>query len=240
MITSNNLIFGRRKLVMVSRNITKSSNILIVYDTNSVGTNRYSTDVNPTNIAITISNRETALGFTPTTITSYAVFEALSDSQIANYAHIWDVGYDTLITSSVSIRYKTYLSSSGAMFLLGENGSFIARDNSLSSFITETGGGNITVTTPTDNLPSTVAQEFRLVNSNDTIQFNAPGRFSGIGSGTVLVNNVDIQGAVWKTGSLLNYPTAAITSVLDINFLVNQSTQNTDFIDNLSIILNTR
>ena len=223
------------------RSVVKSKNVLIVYDLNSVGVNRYTNDVAPSTIATTITNRETALTFSSTTITSYTAFEALSDATIATYSHIWDIGYDTLITSAVAIRYKTYLSGGGAMFLLGENGSFIQRDNSVSSFIHEVGGGTISATTTGfGSITANVATEFLISNQTNTVTFNAPGSYTNFGNGVVLASSgANTFGAVWKTGSLTGATTAAIVSVLDVNFLVGGSIQ-TPFIDNLSLILNTQ
>ena len=96
-----------------------SKNVLIVYDLNSVIANRYDFDPNPASLAATIASRETSLGFTPTTITSYASFVS---ADISKYAHIWDLGYDTLMTTAAADKYKTYLQGGGAAFLLGENG----------------------------------------------------------------------------------------------------------------------
>ena len=223
------------------RSVVKSKNVLIVYDLNSVHANLYTSDVNPSTMATTIQSRETALTFTATTITSYAAFEALSDATIATYSHIWDIGYDTLITSAVAIRYKTYLAGGGAMFLLGENGGFIARDNSLSSFITEVGGGIISANTSYfGTVTANVATEFLISNQTNTVTFYAPGAYTNFGTGVVLASlGGNTYGVVWKTGTLSLKPTAAIVSVLDINFLVGATIQP-NFIDNLSLILNTK
>jgi hypothetical protein len=221
------------------RSITKSKNVLIVYDPNSVHAGQYVSDVDPADIATTISNREIALGFTPTTLTTYSAFLALTDEQIADYAHIWDVGYDTLITTSVETKYATYLAGGGAMFLLGENGYFVDRDGDVSNFITNMGGGTVLADTQTTGIVSaTVASEFRLANPTSTVSFNNVGRFTSIGTGTVMASSGNGNHAVvWKTGSLSNKLTGAIAVVLDINFLVAPNTQ-ADFIDNVSIVLN--
>lgn len=226
---------------VIIRSVTKSKNVLILYDLNSIFPNRYTNDVNPSEIATTIENRETSLTFTSTTITSYAAFEALSDATIANYAHIWDVGYDTLIPSSVATRYQTYLSGGGAMFLLGENGAFVERDTSITNFISDMGGGTVTSSPQTTGtITADVAEEFRIANTTATVNFANVGRFSGIGSGTILANSANgIHAAIWKTGTLSLVPTAAIVSVLDINFLVGAFTEQ-DFIDNVSLTLNTK
>lgn len=221
------------------RSVTKSNKVLIVYDLNSIRAGMYDSDVNPSSIAATISAREVSLGFVPTTITSYSALNALTDAQLAEYAHIWDVGYDTLMTTLVEIKYATYLQGGGAMFLLGENGFFVDRDGDITNFITNMGGGVVTADAQTTGiLTADVAAEFRLANSASTVQFNNVGRFGSIGTGTVMASSGNgTHAAVWKTGSLSNKPTGAIAVVLDINFLVDPNTQP-QFIDNLSIVLN--
>ena len=225
-------------VVAADRSISKSNNVLIVYDPNSVK-GQYGSDVNPADIASSISSRETALGFVPTTVTSYSAFAALTDEQISNYAHIWDVGYDTLITSTVEDKYATYLASGGAMFLLGENGYFVERDGDISNFITIMGGGTVTADAQTTGIISaSVASEFRLANSTSTVSFNNVGRFNSIGTGTVMASSGNgTHAVVWETGSLSTKTTAAIAVVLDINFLVGENLQS-DFVDNVSIVLN--
>jgi hypothetical protein len=229
--------FWFRPPVVEDRSVAKSLNVLIVYDLNSVIPGIYDFDVTPASIASVISARETALGFVPTTITSYA---SLATTNITNYAHIWDVGYDTLMTSTVADQYKTYLQSGGAAFLLGENGVFVQRNNTIDNFIASyMGGGSVDAGSydPNNAITATVAAEFRLSNSSSTVTFNRPGRFETIGTGTALATSGDgIHAAVWKTGSLSQAPTGAICSVLDINFVVGSGDSN--FIDNVSIVLN--
>lgn len=224
---------------IMDRSITKSKNVLIVYDPNSIRPDMYTNDVNPSSIASTISSRETALTFIPATVTTYSSFLAIPDVTVENYAHIWDVGYDTYMTEAVETKYASYLATGGAMFLLGENGSFVQRDGDITNFITNMGGGTVTADPQTTGIiGATVASEFLLANQTSSVTFNNVGRFGSIGNATVMASSSNgTHAAVWKTGSLTNKPTAAIASVLDINFLVGGDTQG-PFIDNLSIVLN--
>jgi hypothetical protein len=222
--------------ISTDRSVLKSKNVLIVWDPNSVH-GQYAFDVDPVIIASNISARESALGFTPTIISSYA---DLVNTDITNYAHIWDVGYDTMMTGAAADKYKAYLQTGGAVFLLGENGYFVARDNTIDNFFTSYMGGGSVASNPTNlntSVPSTVASEFLLSNSNNSITFNNPGIFNTIGTGTIMVSSgYGIHAAVWKTGSLSEAPTAAICSVLDVNFV--SSDFDNDFVDNVSITLN--
>lgn len=221
------------------RSVTKSKKVLILSDPNSVTPGKYDSDVDVYDIAATIETRETILGMIPTIMVSYADFEALTDIQIAEYAHIWDIGYDTLITANSGTKFQTYLSGGGAIFLLGENRYFIQRDDSIASFLAVVGGGSVQIgNSVLTTLQATVEPEFRIENQTPTLTFWAPGTFTSIGSGTVLSqSSYGIHAVVWKTGSLSNALTGAVASVLDINFLVSPYTQS-DFIDNLSITLN--
>jgi hypothetical protein len=224
-------------IISMDRSILKSTNVLIVWDPNSVHGGLYGYDVNPADIALIIAARETALGFTPTTISSYG---DLVSTDITNYAHIWDVGYDTLMTTAVANQYKAYLQTGGAAFLLGENGIFVDRDDTIDNFVSSyMGGGTVDATNwdPNASINATVAAEFLLSNSNNSVTFNRPGRFDTIGTGTAMATSIDgTHAAVWKTGSLSESPTGAICSVLDINFVVGSG--DPDFIDNVSIVLN--
>ena len=239
--TDPNGYSGSREYTIVvsnDRSVSKSNNVLIVYDPNSVK-GQYGSDVDPSEIASTLTTRETSLGFIPATITSYSAFLALTDEQVANYAHIWDVGYDTLMPGTVEDKYATYLASGGALFLLGENGFFVERDGDISNFITDMGGGSVSADAQTTGvLSATVAAEFRLANTTSSVTFNNVGRFGSIGNGTTLASSGNgVHAAVWKTGSLSNKPTGAIAVVLDINHLVGGNIQP-DFVDNVSISLN--
>jgi hypothetical protein len=224
-------------VVAADRSLLKSNNVLIVYDPNSVRPGMYVSDPDPATIASIIAARETSLGFVPTIITSYA---DLASANITNYAHLWDVGYDTLMTSTVADKYKAYLQTGGAAFLLGENGIFVQRNDTIDNFISSyMGGGSVDAGTydPNSSITATVASEFLLANSNNSVTFNRPGRFESIGTGTAMATSGDgTHAAVWKTGSLSEAPTAAIASVLDINFVVGSGDSN--FIDNLSLVLN--
>jgi hypothetical protein len=221
------------------RSVSKSKNVLIVWDPNSVLPGRYTSDVVPANLTTNISARETALGFIPHTITSYA---DLVNTDITNYAHIWDIGYDTLITGGAADKYLAYLQSGGAIFLLGENGYFIQRDNTVTSFVTEAGGGSNSVVDSHYYGHSTIQPEFLLANSDNNVEFYDVANFSSYGTGTPMVvsdSNL-IQSVVWKTGSLTNAPVGAIAVILDVNWLDDQiiNSIQPNLIDNMSVVLN--
>jgi hypothetical protein len=238
------------------RSITKSKNVLIVYDLNSVHANQYTNDISPATIAGLISARETALGFTPTTMTSYAAFNALTTAQIANYAHIWDVGYDTHITTTTSTQYLQYLIGGGAMFFLGENGYFADRDGTITNFITDAGGGSIATNYGNYFGQAVIQPQYLLANSNQNVDFWNVANFTNVGTGIPMVitngqrGGVDAENyggvigsaglnvsVVWETGNLSNAPAGAICAILDVNWVDGTHTQQ-NLIDNISIVLN--
>jgi hypothetical protein len=223
------------------------NDVLIVWDPASVS-GIYGFDVNPANLAVNISARETALGFTPHTVSSYNDLPA----DLSPYAHIWDVGYDTLIPAPIAARYKTYLqgsgiaNNSGAMFFLGENGYFIQRDNSIENFIeTDLGGGSITVNDGHYVGQAIIQPEFLLANPNSLVDFNDVANFSSPGTGTPMVVTSGSPAGlnvatVWKTGSLSQATGASVCVILDVNWLDNVfiNSIQPNLIDNISIVLN--
>jgi hypothetical protein len=229
--------------VIIDRALSKSNNVLIVWDPNSVQPGRYSTDVNPATLAANISAREISLGFVPTTLSSYAAFTALTDEQIATYAHIWDVGYDTLITPAAEAKYSTCLANDGAIFFLGENGYFIARDNDIDSFIESVGGGTISIADSHYYGAATIQPGFLLGNPNPNVTFYDVADFTTYGSGTpMVVSNSGglVQAVVWETLSLSSRPSACLCVILDVNWLDNVFIPSIqpNLIDNVSVVLN--
>jgi hypothetical protein len=228
--------------VQQDRAIVRSKNVLIVYDLNSVY-GLYGTDPvqwpDPAVISSVIAARETALGLIPTTLSSYAQLLALSDAQLANYAHIWDVGYDTMITAPAAAKMNTYVQSGGAMFFIGENAYFNARNNTISSLVSQVGGGSISVGSSFYQGPATIQPEFLLANPNATVYFNAVNNFGSYGTGTPMVmTGGTVWTVVWKTGSLSNAPTGAICVILDVNWVDGTGNTQQNLIDNISIVLN--
>jgi len=223
-----------------SRQTGGLTKVIVVWDPASVGNGRYTDDVNPgTDIFPSISGRESVLGYDAVLVSSYA---DLLTTDLTTCSHIWDVGYDTVITTEVQTKYTSFLSNGGALFLLGENASgFIDRDNSIVSTIVAAGGGSVTVKSDFGNpqFTETIASEFLLANQSNTVGFNGVGSFNTLGSGTNMITGGlgRAEAVMWKTGSLTNARKGAIISVLDINFFVGGNYQP-NFIDNLVVCLN--
>lgn len=196
----------------------------------------------PVNLYPNLAARISALGYTPSLISSYASLNALN---LYEYAQLWDIGYASPYLTNPNdptAKLTSYLQGGGAMCILGENSSFGVRDDSIDTFITDLGGGNV-VRGTTDypyGVYVTVQSEFLLSNNNNSVNFARPGVFLQVGTGTLMttafVDN-EYVAVMWTTGSLLSAPTGTVMSILDINFLKGNYPPN-DFIDNTIISLN--
>jgi hypothetical protein len=207
-------------------------------------TNYYNSgDVNPpTQLYPNLASRITALGYTPSLISSYSSLNSLN---LYEYAQLWDIGYASPYLTNPNnptSKLTSYLQGGGALFIMGENSNFGARDDAVDNFITGVGGGS-TVRGSTDytySRTATVQSEFLLSNSNNSVDFARPGTFTAIGNGTPITTafiGTEYVAVMWKSGSLLSAPAGTVMSILDINFLRGSYPEN-DFIDNMIISLN--
>jgi len=230
---------------ITNRKTSKNSVLIVGADSLDSGGILYKTP-----ILNTLYTQLTAQGYIPSTANTYASLPA----DLSSYGQIWDInvvitGGGTVLTNTEKTKYTNYLQQGGALFLMGENSggtdsAWDARNISLSSFITEIGGGTVStnLNEPGVLLFLTVAPEFRIANSDPTTYINAAGQYTSIGTGTRITVE---QGAAvcWKTGSLSNAPNGAIVSVLDINFLTAMNQEpyfEVSFVDNLIATLNSK
>lgn len=240
----NKLGFG---FLQPDRGYKKTS--LVFYDplTNGPGgdTNYYASGaINPaTDIYPVIAAREIALGYDSILVDSY---EELLTYNLFDYAHLWDIGYASPYVTNPNDptnRLYQYIQYGGAMFIMGENSNFGARDSSIDDFITNIGGGSV-VRGSTDysssSIEVTVDPTFLLANQNNKVTFARPGTFTSIGNGTPMTTpftGSEYVAVMWKTGSLNSANAGAIISVLDVNIFVNRF-KNLSFIDNILLSMN--
>lgn len=240
----NKLGFG---FLQPDRGYKKTS--LVFYDplTNGPGddTNYYASGaINPaTDIYPVIAAREIALGYDSILVNSY---EELLTYNLFDYAHLWDIGYASPYVTNPNDptnRLYQYIQYGGAMFIMGENSNFGARDSSIDDFITNIGGGSV-VRGNTDysssSIEVTVDPTFLLANQNNKVTFARPGTFISIGNGTPMTTpftGSEYVAVMWKTGSLNSANAGAIISVLDVNIFVNRF-KNLSFIDNILLSMN--
>lgn len=187
--------------------------------------------------AVGLANRFTALGHTPTTENISSTYSTLAPTNLSTYSQVWDLGANRVISSGLVSAYTTYLQGGGTLFLMGENTGFGAtRNTAIQTFVgTTLGGGALAITNPITNT-QTVASQFRIVNSNTTVDFPASAKFSSFGTGTCITS--DCSAVAWGVGTLANAPLGTVISVLDVNFLQTSyhsiSLNGTsDFTDNL-------
>jgi len=249
MFSASRLGFWFRYPLQPDRRLA-TNRVLVFYDNYTQGpggqTNYYNTggDVNPgTDVWPTIRDQEISLGMQPELIVGYNNLP----SDLTQYAHLWDIGYASPYIGNPTLNPTSlllnYLSLGGAMFMLGENANFGARDDAISNFINAAGGGSIVRSLNDYNysVTATVEPEFLRANNDNSVVFNRPGTFTAVGNGTPMstaFTSTEYPAVCWETGSLGNAVKGAVTAVLDINIFVAGPGLQPDFIDNLSLTLN--
>lgn len=144
---------------------------------------------------------------------------------LAGYSQVWDVSFDNnaALTASDQSLYLAFLQGGGGLFLMGENSSFMTRNNSIFSFIAAAGGGS-TSFTGTCAGTQTVHAPFTGPNAVSSVNYAAPGCFVGNGNGdwiTSVAGNLTGSGVAFGVGDLTNAAAGALTSILDVNFMMN-------------------
>jgi hypothetical protein len=145
---------------------------------------------------------------------------------LAGYSQVWDVSFsnNAALSSAGQSLYLGFLQSGGGLFLMGENSGFMTRNNSIFSLIAAAGGGTLGFGSPCDST-QTVHAPFTGPNAVSSVAYAAPGCFSGKGNGEWITSSSgDATGAgiAFGVGSLTNATKGALTSILDVNFMMNQ------------------
>ena len=127
---------------------------------------------------------------------------------LAPYSQVWDIRFDNVsaLTGAEQAKYTSYLQSGGGLFLMGENSSFLTRDNSIDG-------------------PEVVHAPFTGPNPVTTVTYAASGCFTSKGSGAWITARADESmgaGIAFGVGSLSNAIAGALTTILDVNFMMNQ------------------
>lgn len=243
----------------LDRNIIKqekygpsAGGVALIYDRTPFHSGQYDFDVDPlAQLFPKIKSIEQGLGFTVTEYTSYSQFMAAPYATIDSYAHIWDVGYDTLFRRSapaapgVFERYLQFIKDGGSMFVLGENASFNDRNSDIAQLIYELGGGSVGLSFGLGTVSATIPNEFLVANASNNVTFLAPGTISNPGTGTALAvgGNGEIFASLWRTNTLGAAPLGALCAIYDVNYFGFQdgstlAQEATNFIENTSIVLN--
>ena len=134
---------------------------------------------------------------------------------LTGVAQVWDVRPNVALTTADSSNYLSYLNDAGGLFLLGENSGFATRNNSLSAFIVEAGGGDVAVgpTTVPSQYVTDIFNGSGLIVQDAATSFYVPasGVFTSPGTGTFITTSEANGGGVgtgvaFGAGSLANAP----------------------------------
>ena len=151
---------------------------------------------------------------------------SILNSNPAAIAQVWDVRLSTPLSTGEKSDYLSYLNSAGGLFLLGEHSGFAVRNNSLSDFIVDAGGGSVSVgsTITTSQYVTDIFNGSGLIVADAATSFYVPaaGAFSSAGTGTFFTttgpNGTGLgTGLAFGAGSLANAPTGRLVSYLDVN-----------------------
>lgn len=117
------------------------------------------------------------------------------------------------------LSYKNYLAEGRTLVLIGENSGFVTRNNSIVAFISELGGGSITLSTP--NNAQTVQSPFTGPNTVTSITIQASDGTTDPGTGAFMTKDASNVGAglYYARGTLPDAAAGRLMVVFDVNFL---------------------
>lgn len=143
-------------------------------------------------------------------------------ASLAGYAQVWDVRFDSALDAGTSAAYTNYLSAGGGMFLMGENGSFMPRNNSILALVDALGGGSLGFSDCSDGFQK-VHAPFTGPNPVTGVNYAASGCFTNKGAGQWITSRIDETvgaGVAFGVGSLSGAVAGALTTILDVNFMM--------------------
>lgn len=151
------------------------------------------------------------------------VVDALPAS-LGGYAQVWDIRFNTGLDAGAAANYTGFLQAGGGLFLMGENSNFMPRNNSILSLISSLGGGSLTFNGCYDGFEK-VHAPFDGPNVVANVNYAASGCFTSEGSGQWITSRTDESmgaGLAFGVGALSNAAAGALTTILDVNFMMNQ------------------
>jgi len=143
---------------------------------------------------------------------------------LAGYSQVWDVRFNTGLDASASSEYGSFLGAGGGLFLMGENGGFMSRNNSILALINSLGGGSLGFNACYDGMEKVYAP-FTGPNAVANVNYASSGCFNGRGTGNWITSRNDGSvgaGIAFGVGSLSGASKGALTTILDVNFMMNQ------------------
>ncbi|MDP4535972.1 PEP-CTERM sorting domain-containing protein [Alkalimonas collagenimarina] len=146
---------------------------------------------------------------------------------LSGFSQVWDVRFfnAAALDAGSQTTYQNYLSNGGGLFLMGENSSFMARNNSILSLIDMLGGGSLGFQGSCQS-NQTVYAPFNEPNVVTQVNYSAAGCFDGTGTGQWITSRADGaqgSGLAFGVGSLTNAMAGSLTTILDVNFMMNQN-----------------
>lgn len=151
-----------------------------------------------------------------------SVVDALPTS-LAGYSQVWDVRFNTALNAAGLSGYSAFLNGGGGLFLMGENDNFMSRNNSILSLISSLGGGSVGFNGCYDGLQK-VHAPFTGPNAVANVNYAASGCFTSRGTGGWITSRDDESmgsGIAFGVGSLSGASKGTLTSILDVNFMMN-------------------
>ncbi len=140
---------------------------------------------------------------------------------LSPFSQVWDIRFSNnlAITESQESQFLSYLQSGGGMFVMGENGGFMTRNNSVLGLIDAAGGGLLSYTGSSS--AQTVNAPFGGPNPVTSVNFAAPGGVGGPGIGQCITEDDSgrCAGVAFGLGTLNNASNGALTAIFDVNFM---------------------
>jgi hypothetical protein len=205
----NKLYFGVFMVffLLAGLGLAQAANILIVAGTDALA-----------QTAATVLNAD-LVGANTVTIVNGPVPVSL-----AGFTQIYDVRFSNApaFTPGEMTQYLTFLNTApnNAIFLIGENAGFNARNGPVDTFIALAGAGTIADPIISTTSSETVAVLFRTPNAISTVTFAAAGLVASSGTGQFASHEATGGGSLFfGIGALPNAPTGALAVVYDVNFI---------------------
>ena len=159
-----------------------------------------------------------------------ATISATVPGSLSGYDQVWDVRWNTAISSSDKSAFGTYLADGGRMFVIGETPALATRDNSVLSFLHDTGAGTLTLDSATlvgtqSQTVTTAGQIVNHPNSFTDVYFSGAGAVTNAGNGFLVTQIAPGKGSIvgWDFGDISGKSQARMLACFDTQVLSNLS-----------------
>lgn len=199
-------------LVLGMGSLTANAGAILVINGASVTSEPGTTTL----ITDNLSNLLVAAGHTVTVVDGVP-------GSLAAFDQVWDIRFSNSspISGAEQADYVAYMAAGHGMFVMGENGGFMTRNNTVLSLIQAAGGGSLTFGV-SDSL-QTVLAPFNAPNpiGAGNVNYAAPGGVTGTGTGQFISVDANGLGAgvAFGIGDLSNALNGGLTAIFDVNFM---------------------